>query len=594
MPKDTPIRYVDGQLDWSDGVDSSRAATIATERNPNGLPRNAVSWANNVTMRGGGILQRTGYSPVCTIHDSTGLYQGGHIYDQTSGNPYLVVAVSGQIYRIRLDTDNSVENITGPLVMPPAEPLYHFVQGEEFMVIQAGDYTTLPAIWDGATMRHSLGLVGDELPAASTMVYYQGRIWYAYYRTYTAGDIIGGAAGTAPYQLRDSIIKVTENPLALGGDGFAVATQAGNIRAMQYASNLDSALGEGTLFVFTRKQVYAMNVPVTRADWINATGSNAPLQRVVQRTNGGVSDRSIVAVNGDLFYQSLTPAINSLFTALRDFSQWGNTPISNNIQRAMAFNDRALMVYSSGIEFDSRLYQAILPEQRPQGVVHRGIAVLDFDPVTVLGSKSKPIWEGLHEGLDVLQLFNGDFGGRERAFAVILSREDDSIQLWEITNDMRVDGTDKLVDWYVEFPHFNWNREFDLKKLDGGELWIDKIFGEVLIKVYYRVDANPCWQFWHVTKICSARSSCEDVDNPVCYPEELYRESGKFPVTMPVPPLAPCSEIDSRPMNIGHQFQVKVEITGWCRIRGLIVYATPYLKEPFGGLQCAGGPMQLT
>jgi len=251
-------------------------------------------------------------------------------------------------------------------------------------------------------------------------------------------------------------------------------------------------------------------------------------------------------------------------------------------------------VYSSGIEFDSRLYQAILPEQRPQGVVHRGIAVLDFDPVTVLGSKSKPIWEGLHEGLDVLQLFNGDFGGRERAFAVILSREDDSIQLWEITNNLKFDNSDTRVNWYVEFPHFTWNREFDLKKLDGGELWIDKVWGTVDLKVYYRVDSDPCWQLWHVAKFCVSRSSCEDVDNPVCYPETGYCEGGKFPVTLPVPPLAPCNDMNSRPVNIGHQFQVKVEVTGWCRIRGLIVYSTPYLKEPFGGLQCVGGPMQLT
>ena len=80
----------------------------------------------------------------------------------------------------------------------------------------------------------------------------------------------------------------------------------------------------------------------------------------------------------------------------------------------------------------------------------------------------------------------------------------------------------------------------------------------------------------------------------MCYPLDTYRESGRFPVTLPVPPLAPCSGIDSRPMNIGHQFQVKVEITGWCRVRGLIVYAVPVLKEPFGGLQCMPGPLTIT
>lgn len=593
------IRIADGQLSFELGVDSSKAPTIAGPNMPNGLARNAVSWANNASFRGGGITQRTGYTPVVTIHDSTGLYQGGWMYMQATGIPYLIVAISGRFYRIRVDTDNSVDDITGPVVFPADQPLYHFAQdANEFMVVQAGDYTTLPAIWDGTTMRHSVGLnpgpgITRELPAAGPMVFYQGRFWYANYRYYTAGDIVGGPSGTAPYALRDSTLKVTENPLAIGGDGFAVPTQAGNIRALQYVANMDKSQGEGTLFIFTRSQVYAMDVPVTRNDWINATGSNIPLQRVVQRNNGGVSDRSIVAVNGDLFYQSLEPGIRSLFTSLRYFSQWGNTPISNNINRALAFNDRALMRFSTGIEFDSRLYMGILPEQRAQGVVHRGIAPLDFDPITTLQEKTPPDWEGVQEGLDVLQLFNGDFGGRERAFAVVVSREDSSIQLWEITNNQRFDNVDTRVDWYVEFPAYTWGREFDLKKLDGGELWVDKLFGTVDMKIYYRPDADPCWYLWHVAKICTARSSCENLDDPVCYPLELYRESGKIPIQFPVPPLAKCSQINYRPNDLGFQFQVKVELSGWCRIRGLIIYAQPKLKEPFGSLICVPGPLSL-
>lgn len=689
---DDNVRISDGQLDFILGVDSSRPPTIESPNLPHGLSRSALAWANNCTMRGGGITQRTGWKRLCRIHDSTGLYQGGWMYQQTTNLPYLVTAVSGQFYRIRVDTDNSIDNITGANSFPATEPLYHFAQGQEFMVTQAGDYITLPLFWDGTTMRQSNGITGNvgqpsvnvynftatnffkipvvtgtvtislsamyggagadqgvlrgvgggfdigtftvtaftvvapftvtlqtnssdhigenfppfdyqftlttvptpvlinEIPAAGPMVYYQGRLWYAFFRQYTAGDIVGGTSGTAAYNSRDSILKVTENPLAIGGDGFAVPTEAGNIRAMQYVANMDKTMGEGTLFIFTREQVYANDVPVIREDWINSTSSSPPFQRVVQRNNGSTSDRSIVAVNGDLFYQSLEPGIRSLFVTLRYQTQWGNTPISNNINRALAFNNRALMQFSSGVELDNRLYMAILPEQRPQGVVHRGIAVLDFDPITTLGDKTPPAWEGIYEGLDILQLFSGDFGGRQRVFAVVVSKEDSSIELWEITDDLRFDNVDTRVNWYVEFPAFTWGREFDMKKLDGGELWVDKLFGTVDFKVYYRVDANPCWQLWHAGQICTARSSCESIDNPICYPEEVFRESGKIPIQFPVPPLAPCSAIDARPMNIGFQFQVKVEVSGWFRIRGLIVYSIPFLKQPFGSLQCLPGP----
>ena len=396
------------------------------------------------------------------------------------------------------------------------------------MVVQAGDNVTLPLFFDGVTTRQSTGLAGvpKELPAAGPMVYYQGRIWYAYFRSYTAGDIVGGPSGTAPYFLRDSILKVTENPLAIGGDGFAVPTQAGNIRALQYAANLDTALGEGTLYVFTRKQVYALDVPISREAWSKAADGagnyGTPNQRVVQRNNGGCSDRSIVAVNGDLFYQALTPSINSLFTALRYFNQWGNKPISANIDRALRLNDRGLMVYSTGIEYDNYLLNGILPKQLPQGVVHQAIAPLDFDPIATLGQDSPPAWAGLWEGLDILQMFNGDFGGRERAFAVTVNKTDSSIQLWELTNDQRFENGDNRVSWQVETPAWTWGREFDLKWLDGGEIWLDRIYGTVDGVVEYRVDGNPCWQFWHAFRDCKARNSCEDVVDPVCYPQRDY------------------------------------------------------------------------
>lgn len=590
-------RVAAGQLSFTAGIDSSRPTTIAGPNMPDGLPQNGLAWLNNATCRGGGITQRTGFRRVCKIRDSTHFYNGGWMYEQNTGIPYLIVCINGRFLRIRVDTDNSIDDITGPVVFPPLEPFYHFAQGLEFMVTQAGDYVTLPAFWDGVTMRQSLGLNVPypgvrELPAAGPMVYYQGRIWYAYFREYTGGDIVKGPSGTAFYNQRDSILKVTENPLAIGGDGFSVPTQAGNIRALQYAANNDKALGEGTLFIFTQQQVHALDVPITRADWISASSNTPPLQRPVMRENGGVNDRSVVAVNSDLFFQSLDPAIRSLFTALRYFNQWGNRPISNNIDRALAFNDRSLMRYgASGIEFDNYLFQTILPEQRPQGVVSRGIAVLDFNPISTLLETSPPAWAGLYDGLDVLQLFKGDFGGRKRAFAVVVSRDDDGIELWELTNNLRFDNVDTRVNWHVEFPAYTWGREFDLKQLDGGELWVDKIFGNVDMKFYYRQDANPCWQLWHAARFCTARTTCETVDNPVCYPDAPMREGGKFPVTLPVPPLPTCDFINRRPANIGHQFQVRVEIRGWCRIRGLILYALPVLKEPFGGLETMPGPL---
>jgi hypothetical protein len=682
------------------------------------------------------------------VHPGNALYQGGYLYDNFIGRtfPYLMLSIGGEMYQVRVDLDDSVVNLSTVFGIsdPATIPQAYFVQGEEFMIKQAGDGATLPLIWDGVTLRRSTGpgaIVGvttanfnvpaagdwvditlagpytgaqnqvvmienesylhvdstqsitlrndaaaapvgsvypagtqildaggtllcttlanfivpaigatvafdvwvnpavgapqavtidglgwtitavapvappavnhvllvnisanpgdvvnagaslltvSELPAATCMDYYMGRIWYARDRQYTAGDIVLGPAGTTAYQKRDSILKITENPLALAGDGFVVPTEDGIIRALKHTANLDTALGEGQLYAFTRKTVYALSVPVTRAQWITST---EPLQRVAQLRNGSYGDRNVVNINGDLFYLSWD-GYRSLFLAIRDFSQWGNTPISRNINRLLDFNNRGLLQTSSGVYFDNRMLQTALPEQTEVGVAYGGMAVLDFDLVSSLEdtatnmSRQPPAWEGWWQGVKLLQLFEGDYGGLQRCFATVLA-QDGGIEVWELTTQYRNDQDDNRVEWFVETPAWTWGREFELKKLDGGEIWIDRVYGTVYLDVYYRPDAEACWQFWHRTEFCSARSTCEDLANPVCYPEQPYGEGHKFPITLPTPPYAECNTLNARPMNIGYQFQMKIIVKGWCRIRGMMFHAIPWQKAPFDGISCS-------
>jgi Leucine-rich repeat (LRR) protein len=309
----------------------------------------------------------------------------------------------------------------------------------------------------------------------------------------------------------------------------------------------------------------------------------------------------VVASNGDWFYQSFEPAVRSLLTAVRNFGQWGNTPISQNELRALAQNNRALMRFSSGINFDNRLLMAVLPQVASDGinVIHRAMLPLDFDvvsnlstvgPTDVSGTSAMtpPVWEGALDGLNILQLFSGDFGGLPRAFATVISDVDGSINVWEITNSNRFENGDNRVLWSPEFPAFTWGTaglEFKLKQLKGGELWVDKVAGRVDIEVYYRTDADPCWRRWFITDLCSAR--CEDYDSPLAvYPCEPFREGYKFPIVFPEPPPRSCDSMGVRPTTIGYQFQTKIMVRGWCRIRGLILYAIPHTDPQYHGIAC--------
>jgi hypothetical protein len=233
-----------------------------------------------------------------------------------------------------------------------------------------------------------------------------------------------------------------------------------------------------------------------------------------------------------------------------------------------------------------------MPKQTNSGVVSQGILALNFDPQSSLEDRKPAVWEGILEGVNVLQLFTGDFGGRQRAFAVVVDEADSTLDVWELTDSSRTDFGDNRVGWFFESPAFTWGTagyEVELKKLHGGEIWVDKVFGTVDVKVEYRPDADPCWHLWHATQLCAARNCAEDVNNPVCYPVgPNFREGYKFPIVLPEPPITACSPSLSgrRPSNLGFQFQIRVTIKGWMRVRGILLYAEIKERALGDGLSC--------
>jgi len=599
-------RLADGSRDFSSGVDSGKVPSLKSDLNPNGLTRNQLSWGENISVRGGPISPRTGWQKVVTITANADVYNGGFMYDpRGDAFPWLVTLIGTQFYEIRLDINNAVIPVS-PVPAPPS-PLpningYHFCQAEEFLVIQPGDGTTLPMYYfPNATppafdYRASQGVPGQQITAAGAMDYYQGRLWFARGRNFTAGDIVNGPSGTIGYQRRNSILFVTENPLAVGGDGFMIPAQDGNIRAIAHTSNPNTQLGEGQLYVFTRKSIYSISVPVSRNDWIAASSNTQPLQTVVQRKYGATGDRNIIAVNGDLYYRTMEPGVRSLSIALRDVAQPGSSPISNNVQRALAFDDRSLLRDASGMEFDNRLWETCNPTFiTGVGPVFRSVVAIDFDIVSSLENKLTdpkiPCWEGAYAGLDILQLFTGDFGGRERAFAVVFSRTEGSIDLWELTDYARRDNGDNRIAWYFETPSYTWGEEFSLKELDGAEIWVDQLAGQVDFKAYYRADSDPCWHPWISWRDCASRGPNEDIPGPAYpgYADQTYCDQYRAPYVLPKPPLN-CVPGMNRPSSMGYQFQFKLEVRGWCRIRGLLLYALPRIRAPFAEKFVCGTP----
>lgn len=437
-----------------------------------------------------------------------------------------------------------------------------------------------------------------ELPAGTAMDYYMGRIWVANGREYIAGDIVGGPSGTAAYGFRDSILKMTENAFTVSGGAFIVPTNAGNIRALKHPANLNTALGEGQLLPMTRRNIYSTNVVPDRAAWVTLS---EPIQRVAQINFGTVSDRSVVTVNGDLYYQSVD-GTRSFTQSIRDFNAGpGNVALSNEVQRAVNLNDKSLLHVATGVEMDNRLLQSALPYQTPVGIAHKALLPLNFDVLSTLGEKHAPAWEGAWEGIPFLKLLKGDFGGRQRCFAIIWSEIFQEIQIWELTQNAQEDygkqttpGGDRIT-WQIETPSFEWGNSFQLKELETLELWVDRLSGTVDFLLEYRPDQYPCWTYYNNWTECAARNECE-LPNPVLpcdHPTEPYLPQYRATMVMPKPPTG-CNNNVKRPLNIGYSFQFRLTIRGSVRVRGLLVHALPREKQPFLGLVCGPAPLQLS
>lgn len=507
----------------------------------------------------------------------------GSLFSNDAGNftlrlPFTIPAIGA----------TAVADIVEPYPGTPPVTVKVFVPGPTQLLPLIGSHTYTWTITSKATVQGPTTGMASELPAAGPMDYYMGRLWYAFGREYCAGDIVGSqASGTFAYQYKDSILKTTENPVSLAGDAFIVPTSAGNIRALKHSANLNSALGEGELYVFTRKSIYATTVPARRAEWSTL---KEPLQRVAQIDFGSVGDRCVIPVNGDLFYQAMD-GIRSLSIAVRNFGQWGNIPISNPESRVLRFNDRSLMRFASGMNFDNRLWQTVVPFQTPKGVAHQGIIPLDFDIIGTMGDRMPPAWEGMYEGLYHMQLLEGDFGGLPRAFDIAVSQVTGNIDIWEMTTqdrwDSQVDNDGDRVSWYLETPAYTWGDPFMFKKLDGLELWFDKMLGTVDFMVEYRPDSSPCWITWHAWKTCVAKDCREDPEAVTCptYPVQPYCEGFKATVSLPTPP-SQCEPNNARPSTEGYQFQIRLTIKGWCRVRGIRVYALPKAKAPYQNIVC--------
>lgn len=442
---------------------------------------------------------------------------------------------------------------------------------------------------------------GTQLPPGRMGAYGMGRNWFSLIdgKQFVASDIVGGASGTVANNYRDAVLQITENLFLKGGGNFTVPGSVGSITAMKFTANLDESLGQGPLQVFTHNTVFSCQAPVDRLTWQNVTN---PILTVSLISNGAIGQNSTVLANSDVMFRSID-GIRSLVLARREFNTWGNTPLSFEVSPVLSTDDPGLLQYGSAIVFDNRMLMTVgtTLDEESGNVYFKALVPLNFDPLSNIRGKLPAVWDAVQwDGLNTLQLIEGEVNRVQRAFAFVLGATGDQnqtrqIQIWEIKRSYNPNLTaaqqplaaiydnDLLSDILVTWEFTSASLRFGIPKtdlqylnLENGELQVSDLQGTVTFQTYYRADQYPCWTLWRGWQQCQAATS--DSSRPGYLPREGMGD-----------PPAGCDASTNRPTNQGYTFQVRTIIKGHCVVIGEHFGANTMPQSIFAPMQC--GPI---
>jgi hypothetical protein len=459
----------------------------------------------------------------------------------------------------------------------------YFQQAENWLVVQ--DTINVPYLYNGATIRRA---TSDEVPTGGPMAYGKGRLWVANGSEYYGGDLVYGD----PAYGRDSVIRFTENTFLAEGGAFAVSN--GPITGLAFAANLDTSLGDGDLLVFTPTATYAFNAPVDRDAWKDLS---YPIQRFALLNFGSFNHESIVAVNGDLFFRA-QDGIRSLIYARRDFTEWGNTPVSRQVVRALAYDTEFYLYAASAVNFDNRMLMTTLPKKvNGRGIVHGGAVVLDFDLVSGMGRKVAPAWEGVWTGVDFFQFLTIRIQNADRCFAFGLNQGD--IGLYEVTKNGQFDFDgfdDAPIDWVIETRSLTFAEPANKKRLVSAEQWYDQVMGSIESKVYFKANEGECWHPWAEIKDCAKYRNCEpgEISCPPavinCQEVKYYQPAARSRIALPQPPDK-CDIQTGGFTRDGYEFQLRYVNTGRFRLKRVAMVAQRLQEDIYGDLSRVACPL---
>ncbi len=519
------------------------------------------------------VVPAVGSSVAVTVSDADRIQPGYPI--NIGGHVYTVTSISGSTLTVVNVDDTPTAGIPAATVVVFLDVnsqdvgIVYMVQAEDFLIAQDG--LSKAFIFDGGSSRRAMTESG-EIPTGTVMAYGIGRLWVAIPgRGFVASDIVYGPSGTALYDKRDAILKFTENTFLAGGGAFVAP---GEITAMAFVSSLDTSTGQGPLMVFTDSAVLSVNAPTSREAW--AVIQN-PILTTSLIANGATSFYgTLPTVNGDIFYRALD-GLRSFFVARREFGNWGNTPISSEIENLLINDGPELLKFQSAIMFDNRLLFTGRSRPDRYGASWQGIGALDFDNLTSMLEKSAPVYDGTWTGVDTVWLFTGKYGRTQRAFIAAINSDGEN-ELWEISKNHQFENGTGRIKWSMVSRAFSFKSPLEMLRLENLEIFPDKVMGRASTTVRFRPDEYPCWSDWKAQSVCYNWRKCTPFTN--CAMPIPFQGGYKTRLPFGQPPDTDETN-DGKPMRLGYVHQIEVVNEGYFEVKMIRLVAVQPDEEVY-------------
>jgi len=381
-------------------------------------------------------------------------------------------------------------------------------------------------------------------------------------------------AGTS----KDSL-NFSENTFINEGGSFVIPLEMGPIKVLDFLPIQDISTGQGDLIVLGERGAASFSVSSPRAQWKDTPG----FQRVLFNNIGSLAETSCT-INGDIFFRSREGnGIRSYRNARAEFSSFGQTPMSAEMDPVFEKEDTSKLSQVSMIHFDDRLLMTCNPSTVSGKIVYKGIAALDFRPVSTNRVKGYAIYDGVWSGIQAVSLITGIFKDSPRAFAICYHADSvNQFQLWEITKSETQDKNSftgneyRLISSMVLTRAYDFKAPYSEKKLIHGDLWFSEIGGwesddgrkKFTADLKFRQDSNPNWTDWGDWELCFSENNTRAL-------------RGYAPQLRATVPDNATNEFTNRMIGRGYDFKLRIEWSGHAKLEKLLAHSLQ-IVEPIG------------